>query len=71
MYGFHTYIGNVGKVESRGNLARETEHFGDNVTQNGQHTNTAVLQLGDAVRIKRFLVNVLGKSQGVCVYVSV
>jgi hypothetical protein len=58
-------VGDSTEGKARGNVSREGENLRDNVSDNSEHGNTTVLELGNAVSIKRFLVNVLGQTKWV------
>jgi hypothetical protein len=51
--------------KARGNVSREGESLRDDVSDNSEHGNTAVLELRNTVSVKRLLVNVLGQTKRV------
>jgi hypothetical protein len=57
----------ISEFEARGNFSREADEFGHNVSDHTQHADTSVLNFGHTVRIKGLLVNVTGKTKGICV----
>ena len=54
-----------GKGEARSNLARESVHLRHDVSDDGELSDTAVLELSGSVLVELLLVDVLGESQGV------
>ena len=58
-------VGDIGKFEARGNLARESVDLRNNVSKDGKHANTSVLELGSAVNVERFRIDVVSKTSGI------
>ena len=52
-----------GEGEARSYVTRESENFGNNVSDDGELSDTAVLDLGSPVLIKLLLVDVLGEAE--------
>jgi hypothetical protein len=56
-------IGDIGALEARGDLKREAVHFLDNVSNDGELGNTAVLELRSAVTVEGLLIDVVGEAE--------
>ena len=59
-------IGNILAGKTGGDVEIETVCLGGNVSKNGKHTDASVLDLGLTVLVEGCLIDVLGKSQGIC-----
>ena len=55
-------IGNICELESEGEFSSEAEGLGGDVSEDGHHGNTSVLQLSGTVLVESGLVNVVGET---------
>ena len=58
-------VGDGGEGDAGGDVTRELGDLRDNVAQDGQLADTAVLQLGSPVEGEGLLVDVLGQAEGI------
>jgi hypothetical protein len=56
-------VRDIGELEARGDLSRETVNLLDNVSDDGELANTSVLEFGNTVGVEGLLIDVGGKAK--------